>query len=58
MKLEDINQKDLENGLLCRKKVPYCMCLVGYPFERLCPDCRDTRQEGDNSGYCVCGPKE
>lgn len=58
MKIEDVNELRLENGEYCQKGRSGCFCEVGYPYEKMCPDCRDNRQEGDYNSYCTCPPPE
>lgn len=40
----------------CRQKG--CYCKVGFPYELLCPSCRDDRYPGDVFAFCVCPPDE
>ena len=42
----------------CRKKSPGCYCDIGFPYEKMCPDCRDGRHPTDIYSYCVCPPPE
>lgn len=58
MKNKDVDEEKLQNGEYCQKGSPGCFCKVGWPYERMCPDCRDGRAPGDNRSYCVCSPKE
>lgn len=48
----------MEETHTCKKGIEGCFCKVGWPYEKQCPDCRDTRQKGDNDSYCVCPPPE
>lgn len=58
MKLEEVDKWKLKQGEYCQKGHRGCFCKVGWPYERLCPVCRDS--EGGPSGtrrdYCVCPP--
>jgi len=58
MKNEDVDEVKLKEGDYCRKGSSGCFCDVGYPYERMCPDCRDTRVKGDTNDYCVCPPND
>jgi len=58
MKEEDINEEDLNNGKYCQKGNANCFCAVGWPSERLCPDCGPDREPHDMRSYCVCPPKD
>lgn len=58
MKNKDINESELEKGKYCIKGHSGCFCKVGYPYERMCNDCRENRQEGDVNSFCVCPPSE
>jgi hypothetical protein len=60
MKECDVNEKKLINGDYCRKGSPYCFCAVGFPYERLCDDCKDLEDGFSNqrTSMCVCPPKE
>ena len=40
---------------VCKRGDARCLCLVGFPSELQCPDCREDK---DRDSYCVCGPKE
>jgi hypothetical protein len=42
----------------CQKGVEDCYCKVGFPYEKMCPDCRDNRQPQDIYSRCVCPPDE
>ena len=42
----------------CEKGIRGCYCRVGWPYEKMCPDCRDTRDSWDNKSYCVCPPRD
>jgi hypothetical protein len=43
----------------CRKGYPDCYCAVGWPYDKQCPDCRDTWPEGSfRDSYCVCPPPD
>ena len=55
---QDIDKIKLSKGEYCRKGLDTCFCLVGYPYERMCPNCRVTRVVGDDKDYCVCGPDD
>lgn len=49
----------------CREGSPGCSCAIApfgqqahvFPYEELCPDCRD-QPDRDRTSYCVCGPKD
>jgi hypothetical protein len=58
MKDEDVNEYELERGSYCCKEVPGCFCRVGFPYERMCPDCRDGRSENEKKSYCICPVSE
>ena len=58
MKNADVDDGKLERGDYCYKQSPRCFCGVGWPYERMCPDCRDGRKPGDDRDYCVCPPEE
>lgn len=57
MKNEDVNEELLSSGSYCRKGIDGCFCKVGWPYERICPHCRDGRYPGDDRDYCICPPK-
>jgi hypothetical protein len=55
----EIDDAKLAAGAYCRSKVSGCFCAVGWPYERQCPDCRDTWPEGARrDSYCICPPDE
>jgi hypothetical protein len=58
MEYKDVDAKKLVGGGYCRKGVEGCFCAVGWPYELMCSDCRDSRIKGDDKSYCVCPPKE
>lgn len=45
----------LAAGAACRKRLPGCFCLVGWPPEHQCKACR---QESRRESPCVCDQKE
>jgi hypothetical protein len=45
-----------ELGKNCRKGSFTCYCAVGFPYEKMCPDCRDGRAPDDVYSRCVCPP--
>lgn len=46
-------------GEYCHKGVPGCFCRAGWPYERQCPNCRDSWKPGSfRDSYCVCPPVE
>lgn len=51
----NFDKEKLDKGEYCRHGVSGCFCKVGWPYEMMCPDCRDNR-DGDNSCRCVCPP--
>lgn len=57
-----MNKTDGDYGITeqktCKKDVEGCYCLVGFPYEEMCPECRDTRNENDIYSRCVCGPEK
>ena len=55
---QDIDKIKLSKGEYCRKGLDTCFCLVGRPYGRMCPNCRDTREKWDNKDYCVCEPDD
>ena len=40
----------------CHKGALGCYCAVGYPYDKMCPDCRDDRAPNDIYSKCVCPP--
>lgn len=50
-----LTEEQIEQGLGCQKGMPGCYCGIGWPLERMCPDCRDQPNR-DRGSYCVCGP--
>ena len=58
MKIKDVDKLKLENGEYCRKGRSGCFCEVGYPYEKMCPDCRDNREKGGDKDFCICPPPE
>lgn len=60
MRNKDVDEKKLKNGEYCQKGVSGCFCKVGWPCERLHPDCRDKEdgQTGNRTSYCICPPKD
>jgi hypothetical protein len=45
----------MKEGGYCRKGRAGCFCNVGYPYERQCTRCRDTRPPGDATDWCFQG---
>lgn len=42
------------NFAQCKWGDPNCYCEIGFPYEKMCPECRDGRDERDVYSYCVC----
>lgn len=57
MKDEDVDEVLLDYGFYCRKGHAECFCKVGWPRERMCPDCGPGRDDLDMQSFCVCPPK-
>jgi hypothetical protein len=57
MNEEDVVEELLKQGSYCRKGNSGCFCAVGWPVERLCPDCGPDRDLFDMRSFCVCPPK-
>ena len=55
---KDVDESKLSSGEYCQKKIPGCFCKVGWPYERMCSNCRDGRKPGDNQSVCICPPKD
>ncbi len=55
MKEEDVDEEKAKNGDYCRKGWADCFCDVGYPYERQCIRCRDTRPKEDATDWCYQG---
>ena len=59
MKLEDIDPEKQAAGEYCGRRSSKCFCLVGWPYEKQCPDCRDNWKDGQfRDSYCICPPEE
>jgi len=58
MKDGDVDEGKLQRGEYCQKQNSGCFCAVGWPYERMCTDCRDGRVRRDYDSYCICPPKE
>ena len=58
MDIKDVIKTLLKQGEYCLKGCPGCFCRVGWPYEKMCPDCRDNREEWDDTSFCVCPPPE
>jgi hypothetical protein len=39
----------------CHKTISGCYCKIGWPYEKMCPKCRDDKNR-DIRSYCVCPP--
>lgn len=56
---EDVDDSLLKIGAYCHKKCFGCFCVVGWPYERQCVDCRDSWKDGEfRNSYCICPPKD
>lgn len=55
MKEEDVDELVACEGGYCRKGRSGCFCAVGYPYERQCTRCRDTRPKDDATDWCYNG---
>lgn len=55
IKEEDVDELVALEGGYCRKGHAGCFCNVGYPYERQCERCRDTRPKDDATDWCYQG---
>lgn len=51
---DTVTPEEQARGEGCRKGVPHCLCLVGFPPAEQCADCRE---EHLRFSRCVCSPK-
>lgn len=51
----DVDELKYAQGDYCRKGFSGCMCNVGYPYERQCSRCRDSRPKDDTTDWCYQG---
>jgi len=51
------DHQDDDDWEFCNKNIIGCFCIVGFPYELMCPLCRDNRNKGDIYSRCVCPPK-
>lgn len=54
--LADIaSREQIAHGEACLSGVPGCYCRVGFPYEEMCPACRDEPGRNRHS-RCECPP--
>ena len=54
MKIKDVDEEKSNNGEYCAIGLKGCFCKVGFPYEKMCPNCRDGREGNDTRRYCMC----
>ncbi len=52
---QDVDEEKLLEGEYCRKYRSGCFCAVGWPYERQCVRCRDSRPNDGYPDWCYNG---